>query len=62
MHELRVARSGLALTTSLEIAAAGDDESDQNHGEDGRESCAETSPVQVDEQKPIIGLVEGDLA
>ena len=61
MHELRVARSGLALTTSLEIAAADHDESDQNHCEDGGEPCAKTSPVEVDERKPVIRLVEGDL-
>ena len=56
-----MARSGLALTMSLEIAAAGNDESDQNHCKDGGEPCAKISPVEVDERKPVIRLVEGDL-
>ena len=62
MHELCVPRSGLVLTTSFKVAAAGDDESDQNHHKDGRESCAETCPVQVDEREPVIGLVKRDFA
>ena len=49
MHELRVPRSGLTLTPPFKVAAAGDSESDQNHRKDGRESRAETCPVQVNE-------------
>ena len=61
VEQLGVPRSRLTLTSATEVAAQGDRQSDQDHGEDGGQASGKAGPVQIDEADAIIRLVEGDV-
>ena len=54
-------RSRLSLTSATEVAARGDCQSDQDHGEDGGQASRKAGPVEINEADPIVRLVEGDM-
>ena len=49
VEQLRVAGTGLPLTSAVEVAAPRDEETRQDDGEDRGQSCAEGRPMNVDE-------------
>ena len=51
----------LALTTAFEIAAGGDGEAHHDHGQDGGQSCGESCPVEINQGKAIVGLIQRDV-
>ena len=57
-EHLCVAGTGLPLTPSPEVAATGNEGEEDHHGQDGGQSCQKAGPVDVDERKAIIGLVD----
>ena len=61
----RVAGDGvgrLALAAAPEVTAPGDKEACQHDGENGGEARAETGPVEVDQGKAIVGLIQRHFA
>ena len=48
-------------STPAEIATPSDEQSCQDNGTDGRQAGAEGRPMNVDEGKSIVGLVQADV-
>ena len=54
----RVSGARLALTAPPNIAAPDDEAQGDDDGKDGGKTGAETGPMEVDERKPVVGLVQ----
>ena len=54
--------TGLALAATPEITAPGDKEDCQHDGENGGEACTKTGPVEVDQGKSVVGLIQRNFA
>ena len=52
----------LVLPSTAQVATSRDEEDGEEHSEDGQEASAEAGPVQINERKSVIGLVEMDEA
>ena len=59
--ELRMSFAGLSLAPSPEVATSGDHGQGQEYGKHGGEPSRERCPVYVDETKPIVGLIKGNI-
>ena len=57
----RMTSPGLPLLPAPEVTTPGDEEQDDNHSQDGRESGQKAGPMHVDEADYVIGLVDGRL-
>ena len=51
----------LALTASPDVAASSDEGQRDDDGEDGRKTGAEASPMEIDEGKTVVELIQGDI-
>ena len=59
LEQLGVASPGLPLPTPPEIAAPGNAETEDNHGQQRRDSCGDGCPMEVDEGDAVDRLVDG---
>ena len=57
-EQFRVPSAGLALTAAPNVAAPGDEAQGDDDGEDGGKAGAETGPMEVNEGKTMVGLVQ----
>ena len=60
-EHFRMTGPGLPLSPAPEIAAPGDEEDDDNHGQDRRDSGRDARPVHVNEANSVISLIDGGL-
>ena len=49
------------MTTAFAIAAGGDGEAHHDHGQDGGQSRGEACPMEIDQGKAIVGLIQRDV-
>ena len=61
LEQFGVASPGLPLPTPPEVAAPGDTETEDNHGQQRRYSGGDGCPMEIDEGYPVDGLVDGSL-
>ena len=53
-EHFRMTGPGLPLSSALEVAAPGDEEDNDNHAQDQRDSVRDARPVHVNEANPVI--------
>ena len=59
LEQLGVASPRLPLPMPPEIAAPGDTEAEDNHGQQRRDSCGDGCPMEIDEGDAVDRLVDG---
>ena len=59
LEQFGVASPRLPLPTPPEVAAPGDTETEDNHGQQGRDPCGDGCPMEIDEGNAVDGLVDG---